>query len=169
MLGPFFLKPPIDIFLVSNGNYGSFLEARLRDLIFCIFSPFLGGWRGQKLIFFNCGIYYHVIPQNVLLFFQKNNEWVYQVRFFNLTLSAGVVSVVCLCVCRVLPLGLSFWKHLQSCSCGQMVTMGYISDHAEGFFKIFIFTPFLGEKQSKMAQKWHFCTKCWGLFSWSHL
>ena len=76
MLGPFFLKPPIDMFMVSNGNYGSCLEARLRDLIFCIFNPFWGGRRGQKLIFFNCGIHYHVIPQNVLLFFQKNNECV---------------------------------------------------------------------------------------------
>ena len=72
----------------------------------------------------------------------------YQVRFFNLTLSAGVV---CVCVVCLLPLGLSFWKHLQSCSCGQMVTMGYISDHAEGFFKIFIFTPFFGWKTVK---KW---------------
>ncbi len=67
MLGPFFLKPPIDMFMASNGNYGSCLEAHLRDLIFfCIFSPFLGGGRrGQKMIFFNCGIYYHVIPQKV--------------------------------------------------------------------------------------------------------
>ena len=77
----------------------------------------------------------------------------YQVRFFNLTLSARVVSVCRVsCVC-LLPLGLSFWKHLQSCSCGQMVTMGYISDHVEGVFKIFIFTPFLGENQSKNGQK----------------
>ena len=35
-----------------------------------------GGRRGQNLIFFNYGIYYHVIPQNVLIFFQKINEWV---------------------------------------------------------------------------------------------
>ena len=76
MLGPFFLKPPIDMFMVSNGNYGSCLEPRLRDLIFFAFLALFGGRRGQKWIFFNCSIYYHVIPQNVLLFFQKNNECV---------------------------------------------------------------------------------------------
>ena len=90
-------------------------------------------------------------PQQYIASLQTAHTWItlignqviyFQVRFFNLTLSAGVVSVVCRR--RVLPLGFSFWKHLQSCSCGQMVTMGYISDHAEGFFKILIFTPFFG-------------------------
>jgi len=42
---------------------------------FAFLALFWGGRRGQKMIFFNCGIYYHVIPQNVLIFFQKNNEW----------------------------------------------------------------------------------------------
>ena len=37
-------------------------------------------------------------------------------------------------------------------------------------FQNFHFYPFFWVKNSqKMAQKWHFCTKCWGLFSWSHL
>ena len=43
---------------------------------FAFLTRFLGGRRGQKRIFINCGICYHVIPQNVLFFFQKNDEWV---------------------------------------------------------------------------------------------
>ena len=72
----FSLKPLIDIFMILNGNYGSYLEARVRELNLLAFLAPFWGQRGQKLIFINCGICYHVIPQNVLLFIQKNNEWV---------------------------------------------------------------------------------------------
>ena len=51
-------------------------RATFKGFDFFAFLALFGGRRGQKWIFFNCSIYYHVIPQNVLLFFQKNNECV---------------------------------------------------------------------------------------------
>ena len=74
----FFLKPlrSIDIFLILNGNYRSYLEARVRELNLLAFLAPFWGQRGQKMIFINRGIYYHVIPQNVLLLFHNSNEWV---------------------------------------------------------------------------------------------
>ena len=68
-------------FKVSNGNYGPCLKARLRNLIYLVFLALFGNRGGQKLIFFNYVIYYHVIPQNVLIFFQKSKEWVCLSKF----------------------------------------------------------------------------------------
>jgi hypothetical protein len=45
-----------------------------------------------------------------------------------------------------------------------MVTMGYILYHAEGFFKMFIFTYFLRKKHSTNDPKMTFLHKVWGPF-----
>ena len=76
VLGTFSLKPLMDMFMILNGNYGTCLEAHSRELNILVFLALFWGSKGQKLIFIDCGIYYHVIPQNVLLSSQKNNELV---------------------------------------------------------------------------------------------
>jgi len=48
VLGPFFPKPHIDMIMLSNGNYGSCLDARLRDLIFFAFLALFGVVEGVK-------------------------------------------------------------------------------------------------------------------------
>ena len=92
---------------------------------------------------------------------------VYQVRFFNLTLSAGVVCVVCRLFVTTGPFFLEASTVVFMWSNGHY---GVYLGPCRRIFQNFHFYPFFWVKNSqKMAQKWHFCTKCWGLFSWSHL
>ena len=91
----------------------------------------------------------------------------FQVRFFNLTLSAGVVSVCLSSVCY-------HWVFLSGSIYSRVHVVKWslwgISWTMPKDFSKFSFLPLFWVKNSKkMAQKWHFCTKCWGLFSWSHL
>ena len=51
VLGTFSLKPTRDVFMVSNGNYGSCLKARLRNLIYLVFLALFGRAKGLKMDF----------------------------------------------------------------------------------------------------------------------
>ena len=78
---------------------GQFPETHLKEL-FLAFFPFLRGSGVVKIVFsLRCGVYCHVTPHNVLLFFQRNNKCVCLTKF-----SIFAQSYVHFWLCQILPI-----------------------------------------------------------------